>query len=183
MTVQARLYGGSLYDLAAEEQLTETFRGQMEQIRLIFLENPDYVRLLKEPSIPCGERESLVEEAFGGQAEPYLVNFLKLLCRRGLLGEYYGCCEEFRRRYNRDHGILEAVATTASGLSPDQAEVLKKKLEKLTGKQICLIEKKNAAVLGGLQVELEGKRLDGTIKGRLRELSRRIREAPEELTE
>lgn len=33
MTQAARLYGGSLYDLAAEEQLTEDIGEQMTQIR------------------------------------------------------------------------------------------------------------------------------------------------------
>ena len=33
MTETARIYGGSLYDLAAEENLTSEILGQMEQIR------------------------------------------------------------------------------------------------------------------------------------------------------
>ena len=38
MTETARIYGGSLYDLAAEENLTGEILGQMEQIR-----HPDHV--------------------------------------------------------------------------------------------------------------------------------------------
>ena len=41
MTQTARLYGGSLYDLAAEEQLTDTMMQQMAEVRQIFCENPD----------------------------------------------------------------------------------------------------------------------------------------------
>lgn len=36
MTQTARVYGGSLYDLAAEEQLTEQIHEQMKEIRRIF---------------------------------------------------------------------------------------------------------------------------------------------------
>ena len=98
MTQIARLYGGSMYDLAAEEQLTDTVLEQMQTIRQLFRENPDYVKLLSEPSIPKEERTKLLDTAFGTEAERYLVNFLKLLCERGILGEYSGCCEEFTRR-------------------------------------------------------------------------------------
>lgn len=35
MTETARIYGGSLYDLAAEENLTGEILGQMEQIRTL----------------------------------------------------------------------------------------------------------------------------------------------------
>ena len=40
MTQAARLYGGSLYDLAAEEQLTEDIGEQMTQIRQLFGKTP-----------------------------------------------------------------------------------------------------------------------------------------------
>ena len=46
MTQIARLYGGSMYDLAAQEQLTDTVMEQMQVIRQLFRENPDYVKLL-----------------------------------------------------------------------------------------------------------------------------------------
>ena len=59
MTETARIYGGSLYDLAAEENLTGEILGQMEQIRTLLRENPEYERLLSEPSIPQMERNGM----------------------------------------------------------------------------------------------------------------------------
>ena len=109
MTETARIYGGSLYDLAAEENLTGEILGQMEQIRTLLRENPEYERLLSEPSIPQMERNGMIEAAFGGQAQRYLVNFMKLMCEKNLLGEYSGCFEAFKSRYYEDHNIAEAV--------------------------------------------------------------------------
>ena len=54
-----------------------------------------------------------------------------------------------------------------------QTEALKQKLEKLSGKKISLSLKTNPSLLGG-GVELEGKELDGTVKGRLDGLSRKL---------
>lgn len=176
MTQTARVYGGSLYELAVDEQLVEAIMEQMEQVREIFRENPDYMKLLCEPSLPKGERTGLVESAFGTQAERYLVNFIKILCERNILREYSGCCEEYRRRYNADHGIAEAVVTSAVVLSEDQMEALKQKLEKISGKKISLTQKKDPAVVGGLCVELEGRLLDGTVQSRLSGLSRKLNE-------
>lgn len=176
MTQTARVYGGSLYDLAAEEQLTGAIMEQMREVRSIFRENPDYLKLLAEPSIPKKERTDMIETAFGTQAERYLVNFMKLLCERGILGEFGGCCEEFTRRYNVDQGIAEAVVTSAVVLSEEQMEALKTKLEKISGKKISLIQKKDPSVLGGLRVELEGKQLDGTVQGRMSGISRKLNE-------
>ncbi len=176
MTQTARMYGGSLYDLAAEEKLTEAIKEQMQQICGIFKENPDYVALLKEPSIALDKRKEMIEEAFGTQAERYLVSFMKLLCERNLFREFTDCCEEFTRRYNEEHGIAEAVVTTAFELSAEQLAALKNKLESLSGKQISLVQKLDTSVLAGLRVELEGKQLDGTVKGQLSDISRKLNE-------
>jgi F-type H+-transporting ATPase subunit delta len=176
MTQTARLYGTSLYELAAEEQLTDTIMEQMGEIRRLFQENPDYVRLLSEPSIPKKERTDLIEQAFGVQAQRYLVNFLKLLCEKGILMEYAGCCEEFTRRYHMDHNIAEAVVTSAVALSDEQMAALKSKLEKISGKTVALVQKRDPAVLAGLRVELEGRQLDGTVQSRLSGISRKINE-------
>ena len=176
MTQIARLYGGSMYELAAQEQLTDTVLEQMQVIRQLFRENPDYVRLLSEPSIPKEERADLLETAFGNEAERYLVNFLKLLCDRGILGDYAGCSEEYTRRNNADNNIATAVVTSAVALSDEQMAALKDKLEKISGKTVSLTQKKDPTVLAGLRVELEGKQLDGTVKSRLDGLSRKLNE-------
>jgi F-type H+-transporting ATPase subunit delta len=176
MTKTARLYGGSLYELAAEEQLTDAMLEQVQEIRQIFRENPEYVRLLQEPSVPIKERTGLIETAFGTQAERYLVNFLKLLCERGILGEYAGCCEEFVQRYNADHNIAEAVVTSAVELTEEQAAALTERLRQISGKKISLTRKTDPSILGGLRVELEGKQLDGTVQSRLSGISRKLNE-------
>lgn len=176
MTQTARVYGGSLYELAAEEQLTDDIMEQMQEIRKLFRENPDYLRLLSEPSIPKEERKGLIEKAFGDQVQRYLISFIKLLCDRNILLEFAGCCDEFTQRYNADHHIIEAVVTSAKPLSDAQAAALKEKLEKISGKTVSLIQKTDASVLAGLRVELEGKQLDGTVQSRLAGVSKKLSE-------
>ena len=176
MTERSRVYGSSLYDLAAEEKLTEPIREQMLAIKQILRDNPDYIRLLSEPSIKKAERLSLIDKAFGNSCEKYLVSFLKLLCERELLGEYEGCCEIFTKRYNEDNNISEAVVTSALPLTDSQLKSLKQKLEAMSGKRISLTVKIDKKVLAGLKVELDGKQLDGTVSGRLQGIQRKLDE-------
>ena len=60
MTNTGSLYGKSLYDLAASEDLSEMIMEEMEAVQGLFTENPDYIRLLLEPSIPKKERLGLL---------------------------------------------------------------------------------------------------------------------------
>ena len=175
MTKTAVLYGGSLYDLAQETDSTQELLEQFEVVRDVFRENPEYLRLLSEPSLAASVRCGLIDEALP-EANRYLVNFLKLLCERGLLGDLGGCCEEFTRRYREDAGIACAVVTSAMPLDEKQQEALKHKLEELSGKKVLLTVREEKSLLGGIKVELEGRELDGSVKGRLTEISRRISE-------
>lgn len=176
MTEYARVYGGSLYDLAAEEQLTEVIKEELVAIRDIFRENPDYICLLSEPSIKKEERTKLIEDAFGDKAQRYLVSFIKILCEKSILNEFEGCVAEFTKRYNSDHNISEAIVTSAVALTDAQLSALKQKLERITGKSISIETKVDSNVLAGLRVEIDGKQLDGTVQGRMSEISKKLNE-------
>ena len=176
MTTAWGLYGQSLYDLAVEEKADDQIMEELDAVRGIFAENPDYITLLCEPSIPVKNRTQLLDEAFGGQIHPYLLNFLKILVEKGMLRGFSTCCKSFRSSYNKDHNISEATVISAVPLTREQAGALQKKLEKISGKKVLLSRKVDAKVLGGLRVELDGKLFDGTVGGRLDELRRRVTE-------
>ena len=174
MTETARMYGGSLYDLAAEEGLETRILGELEQAAQLLKANPDYLRLLSTPSIPKKERCGLLDEALRGQVHLYVLNFLKILCEKGTLRELSGCARAYRLRYNQAHGILEATAISAVPMTAQQTQALHAKLEKLTGKTIDLKTKVDPGVLGGIRLDMEGTELDGTVQNRLAALRRDI---------
>ena len=176
MSKAGDLYGQSLYDLAAEENLTDDILGEMEAVKGIFAENPDYVALLSEPSVPRHERLGLVDEALGNSLTPYHLNFIKILIEKGLVREYAACLKRFKKSYNEDHGIAEALVTTAVALDGAQLKLLQDKLEKISGKKVLLKQKTDPDILGGVRVDLEGQLFDGSVKGRLSELRRKVDE-------
>ena len=177
MTETAKRYGGSLYDLAAEEKLEEAILADVEDCAKIMAENPDYLHLLSLPNLPKKERCDLIDEAFGGQVHPYVVNFMKILCENGTLRELRGCAQEYRLRYNEAHGILEAMAVSAIPLSEENRAKLEAKLCALTGKTVQLKSKVDPSVLGGIRLDMDGTRMDGTVQNRLDTLRRNISSA------
>lgn len=174
MTEIAKMYGGSLYDLAAEEGLETRILGELDEAAAILKGDPEYLHLLSIPSIPKKERCALLDEAFRGQIHPYLLNFLKILCEKGTLRELPGCARAYRVRYNAAHSILEATAISAVALTKEQTARLQEKLEAVTGKQIDLKTKVDPAVLGGIRLDIEGTELDGTVQNRLASLRNNI---------
>ncbi len=176
MIKAGEIYGKSLYDLSRSEDLTERILSEMETVKNIFRENPDYIRLLSEPSIPKKERLNLLDEAFTDSIHVYLLNFIKILAEKGFLREFSSCFKTFRKLYNEEHGIKDALVISPDGLNDDEKKSLTEKLEKITGKKIILSEKKDPAVLGGIKVLVDGHLYDGTVQGRLSELRRRVKD-------
>ena len=173
MTELAKRYGGSLYDLAAEEKLTEELLQELQTAVDSIEAEPQYKRLLATPGVPKKERCALLDKAFEG-AHPYLVNFLKLLCEENLIGELPGVLRAYRDRYNEDTGILEVTAVSAVALAAPAREKLLAKLQKMTGKNVVLTETVDSSVLGGLRLDMGGKRLDGTVQRHLERLREEI---------
>ncbi len=168
------MYGGSLYDLAAEEGLEARLLTELDEVDALLKANPDYLRLLNTPSIPKAERCGLLDEALRDKVHLYVLNFLKILCENGTLRQLSGCARAYRVRYNQAHGILEATATSAVPLTAEQTQRLHEKLEAMTGKKIDLLTRVDAAVLGGIRLDIEGTELDGTVQNRIATLRRNI---------
>ncbi len=170
MTDVGKMYGGALYELTAEEGCEEAARGQLREVVALLRDNPDYEKLLCTPSIPKTERCALLDEALHGRIEPYVLNFLKILCENGTLRQLSSCEKEFTARFNQARGILPARAVSAVALSDKDAARLKEKLESLTGKTVDLTLAVDPACLGGIRLEMDGVRFDGTVEARLTRL-------------
>ena len=167
MTELAREYGDGLYLLAEEENLSREFLEQLLALKSLFREQPDFVRLLGNMSLSKEERVKIIDNVLRGQIHPYLLNFLKILCERCALNEYEGCLAAFKTLYNQAHGIVEATVTTAVPLDDEQRARMAEKLSEMTGKTVVLNEKVDAALVGGVLVEMNGQRYDTTVRHRL----------------
>ncbi|MBR6570055.1 MAG: ATP synthase F1 subunit delta [Clostridia bacterium] len=170
MTELAREYGDGLYALTEEENISREVLEQLLELKSLFREQPDFVRLLGNMSLSKAERVHILDSVLRGQIHPYLLNFLKILCERCALNEYEGCLAAFKSLYYQEHSIVEATVTTAVPLDDEQRARMIEKLSAMTKKQVVLNEKVDAALMGGVLLEMNGQRYDNTLKNRLKSI-------------
>ena len=175
MTQAANTYGQALYDLAKDEGLGRTILEELNVLKGVFAQNPQYSKLLSAPDIPKQERCGILDEAFRGKVHPYVLNFLKILTEKGYIRQFPDCCEAYRGLYNEDNGILVVKAVSAVALSEGQERKLTEKLTAITGKQIDLQCSVDAAALGGLRLSYDGKQVDGTVQSRMDAIGRLLK--------
>lgn len=171
MSTVASGYGQALYELACEEGLQDSVLKQIEILSDAFVKDPAYLRLLSTPELSKQERCKIVDDSFRESVHAYVLNFLKLLTEKGYAKTFPQCVSAYRERYNTDNGIISVQAVTAVALTEDQCQRLCRKLQKVTGKQIQLCNRVDPSCLGGVRLDFDGKRLDGTVRNRLENLA------------
>ena len=167
MTQIAATYAQALYDLAKDENLTEAILTQLQALQEGFSAEPDFLRLLSTPGLSKEERCRIVDASFREKVHTYVLSFIKILVEKGYVRHFADCCKAYKTLYNADHGILPVLAVTAVALNDTQKQKLTTKLETITGKTVELENRVDASVLGGVRLDYDGKRVDGTVQNRL----------------
>ena len=167
MTEVGSVYGLSLYQLAKEESLAKSIGEELAVLQEAFRAEPDFIRLLSSPTLSKAERCQILDQSFRSKVHPYVLNFMKILTEKGYMRYFHDCCEAYVESYNADNGILSVTVVSAVALTAAQSEKLAAKLRKLTGKEILLKTRIDPAVLGGIRLDYDGRRVDDTLAHRL----------------
>lgn len=167
MTQIGTVYGNALYTLAREEGLAKQILEELLCLQQSFTQEPGFLRLLSAPNLSKQDRCQILDDSFRGKVQPYVLNFLKILTEKGYAGHFGDCCTAYRESYNEENGILPVKAVTAVALTDAQREKLAGKLARITGKTIELENRVDPAVLGGVRLDYDGKRVDDTVSHRL----------------
>ena len=171
MSQVGTVYAQALYALTKDENCSEAVLQELMVLNESFEQEPKFLHLLTAPNLSKEERCGILDQSFRGKVHPYVLNFLKILTEKGYMRRFSDCCKAFRQLYNEDHGILEVFAYTAIPLTDDQKERLSQKLQAVTGKTIDLINRVDPGCLGGVRLDYDGKRVDGTVEHRLSSIS------------
>lgn len=170
MTRAGSVYGEALYSLAAEEGVDSELLEQLRVLAGCFREEPDFLRLLANGSLPKERRCSIVDDSFRGRLHDHVRNFLKLLTERGHILQFFDCFAAYETMYYTQHRILPVRAVTAVPLSAVQTRRLTDKLSAMTGQQILLTNHVDVSAMGGVRLEYAGRQLDDTVRRRLNDL-------------
>ncbi len=173
---KAKIYAGSLYDLAAEEGLEERILEDLRQMSAAVRDIEGYVKLLSSPAVPLEERKALLKEAWQQAVHPYSLNFACLLLDNGMAAELSDCASEYKRRFDEAHGILQVTAISAVPLTEEERERLIRAVGQRTGKKVELTEKTDASLIGGMRLEMDGKAYEDSVSSHLDALRRLLEE-------
>lgn len=170
----AKRYSRALFDLANEQASIEVVSNDLNAIRAIFKDNPDYVKQLVSPSLPDGARRAIVN-TLKQDATPLVQNFIQMIFEYQHLDTLVRMVDEFNRLVDKQNKIVHASVTTAVALDAPQEERLATTLAKHLGaEQVILNTIVNPAIIGGVVIEADGKIIDGSLVTKIAKIRRML---------
>jgi F-type H+-transporting ATPase subunit delta len=170
----ARRYSTALFELAREADQEEQVGDEIAQFYASY-SGSELQGILTNPAFAVDTRKRILIQIANAQGlSVRTVHFLALLLERDRLGHLPAIVSSYRRLLNEAKGRVEAKVVSASPLEPAEIDRLRGTLGAISGKQVVLHQETDAALIGGLRVELEGKIYDGTVSTQLEKMRQRI---------
>jgi F-type H+-transporting ATPase subunit delta len=169
----AHKYARALFNAALEEgnldRVADDMAGLLDLTRSRSQEG-NFARFLVSPEVSTEEKIAFLRRVFGPRLDPMTVNFIILLLEKKRILAFLEVSEVFTRMVEEHRGILKARVVSVIPLSGDQERRLKTRLDFLTGKNVVLEQRVDSEVLGGVEVHLGNRILDGSLRQGLKRL-------------
>jgi F-type H+-transporting ATPase subunit delta len=176
----ARRYARALLGLALERNEADRLREELRQVVEAIRSHRELQVALEHPAVATTKKRQLVSAVFGRDKTPSLaVRLLDLLAQRDRMDLLPAIEEAYRSQLNEQRGIVAAEAVTATPLDATQRDALRTAIGEATGRPVEMRSIVDPAVGGGVVVRMLGRTYDGTIRGRLRAMKRRLVEGAE----
>jgi F-type H+-transporting ATPase subunit delta len=166
VAVAARLYARSLFEAAKEQNRLELVLEELGDFVAALEEVPELRGLLTNPELDSDERTAALDEILGG-ADELIRNFLHLLSEKGRTSQIDEIYREFEALVAAEQQRLTVELTTAYELSDDEATKILKKIEQSSGLSVEATRKVDAALIGGIILQVGSYRLDASVRGRI----------------
>ncbi len=174
----ATRYARALVDLAmrpGEAAAPETVIGELALFEEVLRASPALRNVLLSPAVSAPQKRSLVSRLVRRLGLCDLVRrFLLVLTdrrRMGLLGEIREAAEQ---TLDERLGVVRVDVTSARELTPAQREALEQGLARLTGRQPRARYSVEPEMIGGAVARIGSIIYDGSVRGRLETLKRRL---------
>ena len=169
----ARRYAEAAFEIAERDGTVDAWLDAFTASESLLAE-PGLTRLLANPAIPAASRHALLEQTAGDHIIGAPRRLLQLLVARGRIERLPEVAREFRRLHRLREGITQAAITSAAPLTESEVASLTERLTAMTGGRVDINLSVDPELLGGVQVRLGDRLIDGSVRGRLERLRSKL---------
>ncbi len=126
------------------------------------------------PIVDRVEKERVLLAAFEGKTNEVALHTLLLLVRKRRESLLRELVEQYRVLERQARGAEPLTVTTAKQMSADELRALVARQERAYGNTVDASQRVDPDLIGGVRVTMGDRRIDGSVAGRLEELTREL---------
>lgn len=168
----AGTYGDALFELAVEENLTDSLTEEILMVQTVLKENSDLEKILNHPEIPKQKKLQVIDDVFKGRISDALTGFLRIVVTKGRYKNLPDIFAYFIARVKEYKKIGVAEVISAVPLSGAQKKKIEQRLLDTTRYETMEIDYKvDESKIGGLMIRIGDRVVDSTLRSRLDRLT------------
>jgi F-type H+-transporting ATPase subunit delta len=172
----ASVYARSLFEVASERNKLDAVRDQLGAFADALSASRELQVFFFSPYFSTAEKQDGLDRAVT-DADPIVVNFLKLLIENHRTPVIFRVRREFDRLWREENKLLPVTVTSAIELDQGTVKQIGDRIAEQTGRKIDLSSTVEPEILGGLVVRVGNSILDASIRNRLEQLRKQVARA------
>lgn len=171
-------YAQALMSLAQGQGLVDQLNQNVADLLEILHSSEDLQQLLLTPLIEAGQKKAVLQQVIGDQFHPYMRNFLQLLVDRHRIAFLDEICKQYQDLVRELNQTVLAEVISAVELNDEQRQAVRDKVIAITGaRQVDLVTKIDADLLGGVIIKVGSQVVDASLRGQIRRISLQLSNA------
>lgn len=170
----AKRYTEAVFQLAREQDALERLGSDLAAVAEILAVDPEAAEFFASPVVQRAEKSAAIVKAFEGQVHEITLNLLLLLVRKRRESLIAAIAEQYAQALRAERGETPLAVVSARELSQPALARLKERLDAIFGKDFQISQRVDPALIGGLQLQFDDRRYDGSIDGRLNTLASQL---------
>ena len=172
----AAVYARSLFEVAQEQSKLDSVRDQLGAFADALNDSRELQTFFFSPYFSTAEKADGLDRAVT-DADPIVVNFLKLLIENHRTPAVFRLRREFDRLWQEENQLLPVQVTSAVALDQATVNQIGDRIAQQTGRKIELSASVEPEILGGIVVRVGNSILDASIRNRLEQLRKQVARA------
>ena len=170
----ARRYATAVFSLASDASAVDRVGSELAAILGTIKSDPTILQYFTSPVVNRVEKEQILVESLRGKVGDVPLQTLLLLVRKRRESLLEELVTEYDKIARTARGVEPLIVTTARELGDGEVRALVEHLERTFGKKFEASVTVDRTLIGGVRVAMGDRLIDGSVAGRLEELTRSL---------
>jgi F-type H+-transporting ATPase subunit delta len=169
----AKRYAQAVFSLGKEQGTLDAWGDDLAMLSRIVADDR-IATYLTNPSVAAERRIEAFETSLNTNVQPEARNLARMLVERNRTMLIPDIREMFDAQLRAERGIAVANVTTAEQLNDAEQDVIRQKLETMTGQKVELAMEIDPDIIGGVIIRIGDQVIDGSVRNKLEKMRSRL---------